>query len=835
MIKRVVNFLYSLRINIVALVVCGILLYGLFLSEEQNEQNVDITQFLENIKRRLQEIQDLQRRSSDKARSREEKEKRKKQVRKKLLEKLALPDVFQKHRYIIDIKKGIPQQSIATEQQLSVNKNISSSKIQISTFLKQNRGVILFQFPDFQQFLSKVDDRKDGEKDLKPYYTQALGEWFKDILRNIAKFWFIVWSNFQESEIGAQYLKNNECKNEKLYPESRDILNRPPLLSEIGIGQNNPVGLIISPLFKLKGNEEGAEEISMYYIYRYLIREKPVIPSVVIKKSLCYNLAILDMYGFTHLYELANNIQQCLIDLIKKMDNPVCKRMPEMVKKFNQKVRKYYKMMTIIFEKKLLPILYSIYFTQLRREIDKYIEEGNANNVIVKLLFSVYLPYFDYIKKSIASFEKGINNVVRDIYVGDGCIIKKELLKTIQARLQGDFQNYLQQLEKVEKFPAGMNLQSLLEFTSKVEKTIQEIKKEFYMQIPKENNECSIYILYIWNNIVRSNMAVKNILEFSVDEIWTNEKKESFKKSKISLAPYNLQKIFTSFRDKIKSLENKNDEREVFNIISQTEVTLFKIYENLMALKVIYHILKKEGCNKIDEVLSELNIDKKFKDFILCILNEKDDEGKDREIDECFKDIPIKKQLGKINFAKLGPSQIMFDIKFNLLFSTFSTSKIAEFIKRLIGWYGDIKGFYIEYSKTCNNFLTDENLQYLCSTMSVNIGKDWEGEFGICNSIKMVFNGIDNFSSIAPQCFRQCIQKPFELCYYEYTSSAGFCENNVEKCLYVSDKLLPGICSSNISEVEGINSIPQCCKMLEDDLKEVCDKFAQKVAPDLIT
>ncbi|MFN7182516.1 MAG: hypothetical protein ACK4NF_07555, partial [Planctomycetota bacterium] len=216
--------------------ISGFLVYNILIfGQNSGREKTELEQFLDNIKQKLRQIQEVQRKMSNKTLSRKEKEKRKKQIRKKLIVKLALPPVWHKQNFIIHIAKPLStQKPPAFAQDETTTSALSKSVARnISSLLKQNMALNPFKLPDLKKLLESAMKNSSGagspsssrnpprqqqqasrELEELKRYEEAVGEYFREIFSKTLWFWETFEKFFVENKESFDYLHNTLCKGE---------------------------------------------------------------------------------------------------------------------------------------------------------------------------------------------------------------------------------------------------------------------------------------------------------------------------------------------------------------------------------------------------------------------------------------------------------------------------------------------------------------------------------------------------------------------------------------------------------------------------------------------
>jgi hypothetical protein len=210
-------------------VILIIFLSGIFYSQAQQQQKIDVEQFLQKIKDILKQMEERAKQFEKKGKNKE----RKQEIRKKIIEKLSNPFSRLKHKVIKtkkpeDLSKTQPNE----EENTSLQKNNQTLQRQINTFLNKNPQFVPFKFPDLKQFFQKsgggnnpsgsnsstsqgsqtstATDTIDEETLSKYKAVKAL---YDQMIENLVNFWSMVWLIIKDQK-RFDYIRNNLCKGE---------------------------------------------------------------------------------------------------------------------------------------------------------------------------------------------------------------------------------------------------------------------------------------------------------------------------------------------------------------------------------------------------------------------------------------------------------------------------------------------------------------------------------------------------------------------------------------------------------------------------------------------
>lgn len=335
----------------------------------EEDKNIN---FLEKIRQIIQKVVRDPRTLRYRRQLKNKKSFTKKKIKKQVMKKLATPFIRRPEHSIIEIKYNkeilrTPDSNIQKNDSQQVL-NVTSEQVDntINRILRSNPSLSLFNINKIKSQLShlKTLAKNDKEKDYTNLQTNYSNKILEDILlwyvetANVARqFWIIFEKMFIHNNERFLYLKEIICSGQ-IYPGAKD---KDIFLIDLYKKSNNLVNIthLFSPLFLIFPDNKSL----LYYIET--LNEKHL--EVNLKKSLCYNVSILNNLMINHLRvkdfdKLYDNFYKCLNSYHKNtsIEIPACNYLKAAVTHLTRFAHKWFKMANIIYKKLIIPQVFKM-------------------------------------------------------------------------------------------------------------------------------------------------------------------------------------------------------------------------------------------------------------------------------------------------------------------------------------------------------------------------------------------------------------------------------------------------------------------------------------------
>jgi DNA-binding ferritin-like protein len=457
----------------------------------------------------------------------------------------------------------------------------------------------------------------------------------------------------------------------------------------------------------------------------------------------------------------------------------------------------------------------------------------DPKSILILLYASYYKDKFAIMDNTIKSLRLVSDSLVslQEFELNEGCKFKKEMLNEIDKIYNQNKKffdeliekfNRLQQQYNTQKFTTSFenDLNSVINQSGIFEQAIKEIRNNILKEIDKNDTVCTLHKLSIWNSLMKGNG--KSELEVPISILYYQEDIKKNKWELIKNYVKDFKNAIEELSDQISKVNNKSD--TVIDVIQSIEPILLRLYKSGYVLNYLYKAYFAD-CSKSTSI--EKEFEKELNEFLYCIFSGK-------ILTECFKNADIEKRFNKIvsvkNFRSSDPpKKLKFTLDGLLEFLNYIFSRVDNVIETY-------KGFYIDYSKTCENMLTDENLQEICDKISKGSGREWRNS--ICPNISAFISalGNDNFRSALSYCStNKCItRQDAKRCEYNLTVNNPDCNPlpNIV-CRYVVILIMGG-CTQGLDEETVRNNVLKCCELLNSDLSKRCRDLSANLPPQSI-